>query len=90
MILVNSYEKALYDLFSKALDHYVNGTESALNDYSTNLLNRFENTLRATLRSYLTEIIKEYYELLFQRRNPRQVLLSLAEDGSIEPVTKTL
>jgi hypothetical protein len=90
MILVNSYEEALFDLFRRALALYVSGPESWLNDYSTNQLNRFKNSLQVILISYLTEIIKKHYEIPFQSRNKREILLSLAEDGSIEPVTKTL
>jgi hypothetical protein len=90
MILVNSYEEALFDLFRRALDHYVSGTESQLNGYSEDPHHRFKSILRGILSSYLTEIMKKYYELPLQSRNPREIIISLAEDGSIEPVTKNL
>jgi hypothetical protein len=90
MILVNSYEEALFDLFRRALNHYVSGTESQLNGYSENPHRRFKSILRGILSSYLTEIMKKYYELPLQSRNAREILISLAEDGSIEPLTKTL
>jgi hypothetical protein len=34
--------------------------------------------------------MKKYYELPLQSRNAREIIISLAEDGSIEPLTKTL
>jgi hypothetical protein len=84
MILVNSYEEELFNLFSKVLEYYVRKSQNGEGRTSFNEFDTLKNALHEIYELHFNKILSSY-ESFIKEKNEHEIKLSFNPyDGSVQ------